>query len=143
MRNNAIAISLAVVIVGLLAVGAATGLVLRHIVQVFPAAMLLVFARKRSWFAYGALPVSIFWLFIMTAIWLWLTAGVRIITGHFSPIEVVLTIVIGAGALAGIVFTLRERPRTDAFVGVAAFVVMLALQVAFMWMSLRPMIARR
>ena len=44
MKQNAIAICLAVVVVALLVVGAVTGLVFRHIVQVLPAAALLVFS---------------------------------------------------------------------------------------------------
>lgn len=46
LMRNAIAISLTVVVLGLLTVGAVTGLVIRHIVQVFPAAVLLVAARS-------------------------------------------------------------------------------------------------
>ena len=46
--KNAIAIALAVVVLGLLTVGAVTGLVIRHMVQVVPGVALLLIARKRS-----------------------------------------------------------------------------------------------
>jgi hypothetical protein len=133
-----IAISLGVIVVALLTVGAVTGLVIRHIVQVAPIVALLLVARKRSWFAYGAVPVSLLWFALMFLTWLYLLFDIRILTGTFTPIEIVLTIVIGGG-LAGIVFTLIERPRT----GIAAFVVMAALQTFAIWLSLRPAIVRR
>lgn len=143
MKQNAIATWLAVVIVALLVVGAVTGLVFRHIVQVLPAAALLLFFRRRSWFAYGALPVSLIWFALMFLAWLWIFFRIAIITGTFTPIEIVLTIIIGAGALAGIIFTIVERPRASLGAGIAAFVVMAALQVAALWLSFQPYLAKR
>jgi len=55
----------------------------------------------------------------------------------------VLTIIIGAGGLAGVVFALIDRPRTGIGAGIAAFVVMAALEACAIWLSLRPAIARR
>jgi len=40
-------------------------------------------------------------------IWLFLLGWVRVISGHFSPIEIVLTIIIGAASLVGLVVSLR------------------------------------
>src|ERR1043166_767261 len=138
-----IAIALAAVVIALLVVGPVTGLIFRHIVQVLPAALLLLIFRRRSWFAYGALPVSLIWFVLMVLAWLWIVFRIPILTGTFTPIEIVLTIIIGGAALAGILFTLIERPRTSAGAGIAAFVVMLALQVGALWLSFQPYLANR
>ena len=87
--------------------------------------------------------MSLIWFALMFLAWLWMVFRIAIITGTFSPIEIVLTIIIGGGALAGLVFTLIERPRTSLAAGIGAFVVMAALQGAALWLSFQPYLAKR
>jgi hypothetical protein len=86
------AVSLVGVIIGLLAVGVVSGTPVRHIIQTLPAALALALVMQRiPWSAYAALPIFVFWLLIMGAIWLFLFDLARIVTGHFSSAEVAAT----------------------------------------------------
>jgi len=79
----------------------------------------------------------------MVFIWLFLLGWAHIVSGHFSPVEIAMTIIIGIASVSGIVAGFRwrtkERPLT-AF-GVAALFGVLQL-LAFR-LSLIPFIATR
>ena len=109
--SRLIAAALAGVILGLLGVGVVSGTPMRHIIQILPAALALALVIRRvPWASYAALPVFVFWLLIMVAIWLFLLGLARITTGHFSPAEVALTFVIGASCLCGLSQAFRPQP---------------------------------
>ncbi len=137
-------VSLLGVIVSLLLVGVVSGTPLRHVVQVTPVAIALVAVwRRNSWAIYGAIAVFLLWFTLMTFIWLFLLGIARIITGTFSPAEIALTISIGAFCLVGLASCLRT-PLTSPWVSrIAAFIGFAALQVAGLWLSFQPYIARR
>ncbi len=83
------------------------------------------------------------WLAIMIAIWLFLLGWARILTGHFSPVEIAMTLIVGAGCLCGIGvgFRWRTTVRPATAFGVAALFA--ALQVLALRLSLLPYIRVR
>jgi hypothetical protein len=144
-RNDSFYIlcALAGVIVALLAVGVVSHLIVRHIIQVTPAAIAAIFVARAGRAArYAALPIFIFWLLIMTAIWLFLLGVARIVSGTFTAAEITLTIVIGFCCLWGIVAVLR-RPRAGPLAAIIYFGAFAVLQFAGLWISMQPAFARR
>ncbi len=136
--------SLTGVIASLLMVGVVSSTPLRHTVQVVPVALsLAAVAGRRTWAAYAAFAVSLFWFLIMLAIWLFLLGLARILTGHFTTTEVVLTVLIGAFSLSGMAASVSARPTAGFARGTVALVLFAGLQVGAMWMSLQPQFARR
>jgi hypothetical protein len=130
------------VILALLAVGVASGTVVRHVIQVLPAGLALVLViRRAAWAHYAALPIFAFWLLIMLAIWLFLLGLARITSGRFSPAEIALTLVIGASCLAGLSQVFRTQPAASLWARSAWAVAFGALQVAALWASLQPALA--
>jgi len=59
-----------------------------------------------------ALPCLIFWLSIMIAIWLFLFGWARIVSGHFLPTEIAMTILIGVASVVGIAACVSLIPYT-------------------------------
>ncbi len=134
--------ALIALIVALLLVGVVSRLLLRHIVQVIPALLALIFAVRGGRAArYAALPVFLAWLFLMTLIWLFLLGLTHVISGHFTTVETLLTFVIGGASLWGLFAVLRCRaPLLPAIIYFMAFA---ALQWLFLRLSFLPAIARR
>jgi hypothetical protein len=140
-----IAVASFVIIVALVGgVGLASGLVLRHIVQTLPLWISVGLGARRSraagWFA---LPCFAFWLALMVIIWLYLLDVARLVSGHFTPIEIVMSLVVGAAAVGGIGSAVRFWRTLP--VGIAASLV--ALGAVLQWLCFRvsmlPGIAHR
>src|SRR5258707_1667842 len=94
--SNWIASCCLAVLVALYVVGAVSNGSLRHEVQTLPLWVPIVLGfRQRELAKWSALPCLIFWLVIMILIWLFLLGWARIVTGHYSPIEIAMTLVIG------------------------------------------------
>lgn len=130
------------VIFGLLAVGLVSHTPLRHLIQVLPAVLALIAAaRQTPWARFAALPVFAFWLLIMVGIWLFLLGLARIITGHYSPAEILLTVLIGISSLVGTGANLRTAVPAGWRRALAAGVGFALLQVGAMWLSLQPAFA--
>jgi hypothetical protein len=88
-----LAICLAGLGAALIAVGVSGGTLLRHAIQIVPIAVALaVVTRRPRWAAYGALPIFAIWILISVLIWLYLLGVARVITGTFSPTEIICTI---------------------------------------------------
>jgi hypothetical protein len=88
----------------LLLVGLVSGTVLRHIVQIVPIMVVLAVVRRRpDWGAYAAIPIFVFWIFIVVLIWLFLLGLSRIANGHYTPIEVLSTFLMMACSIVGVV----------------------------------------
>jgi hypothetical protein len=135
--------ALAGVIVALLAVGVVSHLVVRHIIQVTPAALAAIFvAKARRAGRYAALPIFVIWLLIMVAIWLFLLGLARFVSGHFTASEIALTMLIGIFSFSGIVAVLR-RPGAHPVPAILYFVAFTALQFVGLWTSFQPAFARR
>jgi len=142
MNTRAIAGCLAGVIVSLLIVGLVSGTALRHIIQVVPAGLAAVAViRQDAWARYAVLPIFGFWLLIMVLIWLFLFGVAKLFSGHFTPIEIVLTIIIGACSCGGIIASLRGRGGVKPSGWILALSASLVLQVLAMWVSFqRPFV---
>src|SRR5258708_9888278 len=101
------------VLVALYVVGAVSNGSLRHEVQTLPLWFPIVLGfRQRELAKWTALLCFIFWLAIMIFIWLFLLGWARIVSGHFSPVEITMTVVIGVACLTGIGVSLRWRTTT-------------------------------
>jgi hypothetical protein len=130
------------VVLGLLALEVVSGTPMRHLVQVAPAIVALVLVIRQTPEAYyAALPIFLFWLLIMTAIWLFLLGLARIITGQYSLAELVLTFVVGSSCVVGLSQVFRAGPVASRLTRTIWAIVFAALQIAAMWLSLRPGVA--
>jgi hypothetical protein len=85
----------------------------------------------------------LFWVAVMVLIWLFILGWARVISGHFSPIEVAMTIVIGAASVAGIGAVARTPAGASKLRAVGLFLLGAALQFAAFRASLLPGIATR
>lgn len=123
----------------LLLVGLVSHTPIRHLIQVSPAVVALSTLLLRApWAAFAALPVFLFWLLIMVAIWLFLLGIANIVNGTFSAAEIGLTIAIGASCAWGMVASIRAPKSAGLMPRVIAIAVFAALQAGAMWLSLRP-----
>jgi hypothetical protein len=128
----------------LLVVGAVSGTVLRHIIQILPVlAAVVVVTNRPDRGAYASLPIFVFWIGIVVLIWLFLLGVSRIANGHFTPIEIVATFFMAAFSLAGAAASIHlGRPLRFArrIMAISLFAI---LQVAAMWLSFLKPIANR
>lgn len=87
----------------LLVVGVVSGTVVRHVIQVLPILMAIVaVARRATWGSSAAMPLFVFWAFIVLLIWLYLLGISRIASGHYTVIEIVLTVFMALFSVAGV-----------------------------------------
>jgi hypothetical protein len=134
----------AVVIAALLVVGALSQGIIRHIVQTSPLWIAFVLGIRRSgWAKWAALPCFVFWLLVMTAIWLYLLGRARIISGTFSSTEISMTVLVGLASIVGIANAVRIPRSVPAWPATAIMLLVAVLQVAALRVSLLPQIAHR
>jgi len=132
------------VIAALLVVGAVSHGVIRHIVQTAPLWIAIVMGfRGSAWTKWAALPCFVFWLLLMTAIWLFLLGWARIVSGTFSPTEIGMTLVVGAASIVGIIAAVRTKGAGPWWQATGLVVLLVALQVLSFRLSLLPAIAHR
>ena len=132
------------VLVALYVVGAVSHGSLRHEVQTLPLWFPIVAGFQRKDVAkWAALPCLLFWLAIMVFIWLFLLGWARIVSGHFTPTEIAMTLIVGAGALLGLVACTRWRTATRPLTAAALVVVFAALHLVAFRLSLIPYVANR
>jgi hypothetical protein len=133
-----IALAAGTMIVALLVVGLASGTELRHTIQVAPLWVAFVLGARHSPYAkWVAAPMFVFWLLIMALIWLYLLGIARIVDGQFSTTEIAMTLLVAAGALAGMIAAFRQRTAVRGSVAAGLCVLGAVLQVAAMWISLQ------
>jgi hypothetical protein len=127
-----------------LGVGLATNLVLRHIVQTAPLwiGVILGFRHSRA-ASWAALPLFLVWLFLMALIWLYLLGIPSLLSGHFAPVEIAMTIIVGAAASVGIAGFIRFKSLLSPIKAGGIFVLMLLIQLACLRVSFLPAIAHR
>lgn len=117
---------------------------LRHEVQTLPLWLPIVLGFQRHELAkWAALPCFLFWLTIMVFIWLFLLGWARIVSGHFLPTEIAMTVVVGVASIVGLLASLRWRTATASATATAIFLLCALLQLAAFRVSLIPYIARR
>jgi len=135
---SALAILLALYVVGMVSHG-----VVRHIVQTLPLCFpIFVGLRQREIAKWASLPCFIIWLVLMTLIWLFLLGWAKVVSGHFTPIEIAMTLIVGAGCLAGLVVGLRWRTSLSWTKAISLAAVFAALQIVALRISFLPSIAR-
>jgi hypothetical protein len=136
-----LAILIALYVVGAVSVPPGS---LRHEVQTLPLWLPIVFGFQRRELAkWAALPCLLFWLTIMIFIWLFLLGWARIVTGHYLPTEIAMTLVIGAASIIGLAVCLLWRTAVPPAPATATFLLLAALQVLAFRVSLYPYIASR
>ena len=136
-----LAVLLALYVVGAVSVPPGS---LRHEVQTlalwFP---IVAGLRNKELAKWAALPCFIFWLGIMIVIWLFLLGWARIISGHFFPTEIAMTLIVGGASFVGIVACVRWRTAVRPAVAAGAFIAFAVVQFLALRLSLMPYVARR
>ena len=139
-----VTICLTGVAISLLLVGVVSGTFIRHLVQILPVVIALMMVLQRpSWGSYAAIAVFLFWFVIMSIIWLSLLHIAKIISGHFSPTEVVLTVLIGCFSLLGLIGSAGQGATTRLIERIAAFLLFAGLQYGAMVLSFQRLFADR
>ena len=132
-----------VTLAALYCVGAVSNGVLRHVVQTLPLWFLIVMGlRQREVAKWASIPCFAIWVVLMTLIWLFLLGWANVISGHFTQIEVVLTWIIGAASLVGLVVGLRWQTSLNWTKGLSVATVFAGLQVIALRVSFLPSIAK-
>ena len=135
---------LAIILALVAGVGGVTGLVLRHLIQTAPLWVAvgcgLGRVRVTGWIA---LPSFLFWLALMIMIWLYLLGVARFVSGHFSPVEIAMTIVVGIASLIGIVSFWRSKSHLRPWSAIVLFVLFAAAQWGCFLLSITPRFATR
>jgi hypothetical protein len=133
----ALAMLLALYVVGIVSNG-----VVRHIVQTLPLWFpILLGLRQQEIAKWASLPCFIVWLVLMTLIWLFLLGWANVISGHFTPIEVILTLVVGIASLTGLVAGFRWRTSFSWSKALFVAEIFAVLQLVALRISFLPAIA--
>jgi hypothetical protein len=126
-----------------LGVGLASHTILRHVIQTLPCWALVAMGLRRSRVtAWAALPVFLFWLVICGLIWSYLLGISRIVSGHFSPVEMAMTIIVGLCAMIGIAGFARFKSGLAAEWAGLLFLLMAIFQWVCFRVSILPAISR-
>jgi len=131
-------------IAALMVVGAVSHGVLRHIVQTSALWIAIVLGIRRSASTkWAALPCFVFWLLLMTAIWLYLLGWAQFLSGRFSPTEIAMTLVVGLATIAGIVKTVGMSSGVRTWSAIVTMLLVAVFQLAVFRLSFLPQIAHR
>jgi hypothetical protein len=137
-----VAICSLAILLALYVVGAVSHGSLRHVVQTLPLWSPIVQGfRQRELAKWSALPCLIFWLVVVIFIWLFLLGWANILSGHFSPTEIAMTLVIGIACVAGLLTSLRWRTSVNSFAAFGMVILFGLLQLLAFRISLIPYIA--
>ena len=143
-RPKTIAYCALATLVALYVVGAVSNGSLRHEVQTLPLWFPIVLGfRQRDLAKWVAVPCFVIWLVLMTLIWLFLLGWARVLTGHFSPTEIAMTLIVGAACATGIGVSLQWRTKVGRGKAAGALVLFGLLQMLALRISLIPYIAHR
>jgi hypothetical protein len=125
-----------------LGVGLVSSGVLRHLVQTIPSWLTVYLGfRRRTIVKWTALPVCLFWFAIMVFIWLYLLGWARIVTGHFTGIEIAMTIIVGGASAFAFIQSLRMKSASTSWINLFVAAATLLLQLAVFRVSQLPGIA--
>ena len=130
-------------IAALMLVGYVSHTPVRHLIQITPC-LLSVFLLWRGyrWAPISALPLFALWFVLMSLIWAFLLGIAKVLSGHFTPTEIALTIVIAVCCLGGFSTALREYKSRSIFTPLLVFVLFLALQAGALWFSMHSQYSR-
>lgn len=128
-----------VAIAALIVVGAVSDGVVRHIIQTLPLWIIVVLGLRNSALTkWAALPVFVIWLLVMSLIWLFLLRVANVVTGHYSPVEIVMTFAVGAGCAWAIVRFFTGKRSVPPLLATATFAGAAILQIGAIALSLQP-----
>lgn len=140
--SRAVLRSLIGLVLALLLVGAVSGTLLRHVVQILPIAVAAaVLLRRPALGAYAALPIFIFWICMVVLIWLFLLGLSQIANGTYSVTEILSTIVMVGCSVVGIAQCLPLGRSLGIGRRVSMAALFAIVQVAAMWVSFLEPIA--
>jgi hypothetical protein len=140
--TRALALWGALLIAALYIVGIESHGIVRHVVQTAPVWPSVILAWRRSgWSKWTALPCFLFWFSVMALIWLFLLGWAHVLSGKFTTIEIVLTLVVGICSIVGTIVALRMKTSTDAIAASVTFCGILILQFLALRISFLPAIA--
>ena len=145
VRPLAIAVCCAVMLAALIVgVGVPNHMVLRHIIQTLPLWPALILGFRRSGAAgWLGLPVFVFWLVLMSFIWLYLLGISNMVSGNFTPWEITMTIAVGIACVVGIAAFVRLRLALSVPMRILDFVALGAIQFVCFRLSFLPAVAHR
>lgn len=131
-------------LVALYVVGAVSHGSLRHEVQTLPLWFAIVWGfQRRDLAKWAALPCFAIWLTLMALIWLFLLGWARLISGHFSPVEIAMTLIVGGASVVGILVGSRWHTTVSRGKAAAIAILFFLLQAAALRISFIPYIATR
>jgi len=81
-------------------------------------------------------------LMLMTVIWLFLLGWTTVISGHFTPIEISLTLIIGTASIVGSIVAFRLRTRMGWAKGLSFGVFFAIFQMVALRLSFLPSILK-
>ena len=123
-------------------VGAVSHGPLRHEVQTLPLWLPIVLGFRQSQLAkWFALPCLVFWLAIMVFVWLFLLGWAHIVRGHFSAVEIAMTIMVGLACICGISVSVKWPTRVRALTAWGIALLAAGFQLVAFRISLIPFIA--
>ena len=130
------------ILVALYIVGAVSNGSLRHEVQTLPLWFPIVLGFRQSHLAkWAAMPCFIIWLTLMTFIWLFSLGWAKVLSGHFSPVEIAMTAVVGTASIVGMSISFRWPATLSWSRGLASAALFGLLQLAALRVSFIPYIA--
>lgn len=104
---------------------------------------LLFFRRRPEFLAYAAMPLFAFWTFIVTVIWLLLLGLSHVARGHYTAIEIALTLLMAAFSIVGGIRAFSVGRPLRPLVRALTFVLFAATQVVALMLSRREPFANR
>jgi hypothetical protein len=144
LHNRMIPACCVAVIAALYVVGFVSQTELRHVGQTLPlwvgAILGYLGVRMARWVA---LPLFLIWLILVSLIWLYLLGWASVIRGHFSPVEIAMTLIVGISSLAGIVGCVPGIQSAGLLAGRGVFLLSATSQVAMLYVSFLPKFAHR
>ena len=131
------------VIVSLYLVGIESHGIIRHIVQTAPLWIGVWLGWRNSELTkWALLPCFTLWLVLMANIWFLLLGLPHFLSGDFTPIEILLTVIIGVACIVGVVRGIGEGTSVTASRAFAATTVLLILQLVCLRVSFLPRVSR-
>jgi hypothetical protein len=144
LHNRMIPACCVAVIAALYVVGFVSQTELRHVGQTLPlwvgAILGYLGVRMARWVA---LPLFLIWLILVSLIWLYLLGWASVIRGHFSPVEIAMTLIVGISSLAGIAGCVPGIQSAGLLAGSGVFLLSASSQVAMLYVSFLPKLAHR
>jgi len=133
------------IVAALMVVGSVSHGVIRHIVQTSPLWITIALGLRGSRMSkWTALPCFFFWALLMIATWSYLLTGApRFASGHLSPTEIAMTVIVGVSSIVGVAGALRMKTRVRAPAATVTFLVLAVLQFEVLLISLLPQAAHR